>query len=192
MRFFDNLSVKLNKNNTKKIYKVTLLDVDSKFYVKYCDSLRSSNLDVPKRDYCMLDNLLLSKTRRLCDILVYYSHGGFKELLTGVSIPCVEEVHTFYLGMNDVSIKYKFIGQEFPVFFTCCVSNSLINYSRFVDLNNMVASNYDIQQYKKEHYNANKYRIELKKIFVQGDLNYSEMLMNVDYSDDYSFKKIKK
>lgn len=185
MVFFDKL------NRDEKIYKVTLLDVNSKFYVKYCDPLINSDLDVPKKDYDMLNNLLLARTRKLCDILVYYSQGGFKELLTGVSIPCIEEVHTFYLGMRDVSIKYKFVGEEFPVFFTCCVSNSDVTYSRFVILNNLVASNYDIQQYKKEHSNVKNYRLELRKLFIQGDLNYSEMLMNVDYSDDYCLKKKK-
>lgn len=192
MGFFNNLNDKLNKNDTKKIYKVTLLDVDSKFYVKYCDSLKNPDLDFPKKDYDMIDNLLLARTRKLCDILVYCSHGSFKELLTGLSIPCIEEVRTFYLGMSDVFIKYKFVGEEFPVFFTCCVSNSDINYSRFVSLDDMIVSNYDIQQYKKEHFNINKYRLELRKLFIQGDLNYSEMLMNVDYSDDYCLKKSKK
>jgi hypothetical protein len=171
----------------KKLYSVTTYRIDY-----------NEDVSKMKKDYSVFINAEITGLRRFSDFIVYEEDGIFKELISGIQIPVMEE--KIYLRPYDKipefpnaqAVIYNYdLNGNYPVFFFLNkideANESELNKLREVDqesLNKYVA-------FIKNRYSGNDGNYQKNwKNFLQDNLldelvNYGETLDNNGYSDEY-------
>ncbi len=171
----------------KKLYSVTAYRIDY-----------NENTSKMKKDYSVFINAEIAGMYKFSDFIVYEEDGIFKELISGIQIPVMEE--KIYLRPYDkipefpnaqaVIYNYDLIG-NYPVFFFLNkvdeAHESVLPELREVDKESLD----EYVSFLKNRYSGNdgNYQKNWTK-FLQDNLldellNYGEILDNNGYSDEY-------
>lgn len=168
----------------KKIYSVDV------YQINY-----NTDTSLMKKDYTVFENAYLNGVVELAELMVYEDEGIFKELISGIEVPVMEE--RIYLSADDsTQFDYHYhLKGSYPAFFFV----NIIDESKEspFKLENMIAKEEKIRKYiqfikrvysdNKGNYKDSWYK-QLERAFMDNLILYGEVLEENGYSDEYMEK----
>ena len=182
---------------------VNMRQKEKKLYsVLMCKVALDGDISEIKKDYSIMENASLVGMKKFCMLIVYEEDGIFKELISGIQVPVMEERQyegkkvyiPEYPNAQEYVYKYRLVG-DYPIFFLInrhCDMTTVFNAPKLDDLEvDDKYLNYYIDFIENEYAgkNPSDYKINwynfLKNQFEETLLEYGEVIENSDYSNAY-------